>query len=333
MLFRTMLSHPDLFNALTRWATRFQRLVIQSNENIQGTSCSKIASPLLKNRHFLPLSKQPFHRHLPDIPTHPLNGRPRVLFFSGCLIDKILPRIGHAAVTVLNNHQFNLVIPPTQGCCGIPALASGDIETFNRLVGYHLELFDNQSFDYLVTACATCTSTIKKIWPQHYEPVFSKKMGNSMVSDSVENKLNALVEKTYDINEFLTDVAGISADHATQTDRPAVTYHDPCHLKKSLGVFKQPRDLIQAAGHPIIEMADSDKCCGMGGSFNILHYDLSAKIGRLKQQQITDTQCGIVASGCPACMMQISDMLSRQGSEIMVRHPVELYAASLTQES
>lgn len=324
LLFRQMLTRPKLFNALMRWTSKFQGMMIKSNQNAQGTSCSNVVSPLLKNRHFLPLSKEPFHLSLAKKESEFIEGAPNVLFFSGCLIDKILPQIAHATVKVLRHHRMNVIIPSTQGCCGIPALASGDIKTFNRLVGYHLNLFKQYDFDYLVTACATCTSTIKKTWVKHYKPVFTQPDPGA-----IDSELDALVQKTYDINQFLVDVVKVKPRHETIQDEKTVTYHDPCHLKKSLGIFIQPRELIKISGYQIIEMKEPDKCCGMGGSFTLFHYDLSTQIGTIKQQNISDTQCSTVASGCPACMMQISDMLSKAGSEITVRHPVELYADAL----
>ncbi len=133
-----------------------------------------------------------------------------------------------------------------------------------------------------------------------------------------------------DLNQFLVDeVAPELQEIQTNTDGETVTYHDPCHLKKSLGVATQPRQVIRAAGLNLVEMAGSDKCCGMGGSFNVYHYDLSASIGKIKQQNITDTGCTTLSTGCPACMMQISDMLAKAGTNIKVRHPVELYAETL----
>jgi glycolate oxidase iron-sulfur subunit len=105
-----------------------------------------------------------------------------------------------------------------------------------------------------------------------------------------------------------------------------ITYHDPCHLKKSLGVFAEPRSLIKAnPGYRLQEMPESDRCCGLGGSFNLQYYGLSANIGRLKLNNIKKSGCRIVATGCPACMLQISDMLSKSGDNIIVKHPVEIY--------
>ena len=193
-------------------------------------------------------------------------------------------------------------------------------ETFTNLVEYHIRLFDRENFDYLVTACATCTSTIKKLWPALYEGTGS----------GLKAKIRALSEKTLDINQLLvnnTCFAGFSEADEKRGER--VTYHDPCHLKKSLGVAAEPRALIKASGHELVEMEGADKCCGMGGSFNLYHYGISSRIGNLKQQNISDTGCDIVATGCPACMVQISDMLAKKGADIKVKHPVELYAQFL----
>jgi glycolate oxidase iron-sulfur subunit len=113
-----------------------------------------------------------------------------------------------------------------------------------------------------------------------------------------------------------------------------VTYHDPCHLKKSLGVFREPRALISnSPGFELVEMAAADRCCGMGGSFNLQHYDLSKRIGEKKLQSILDTHADVVATCCPACMMQITDLLSRSEASMTVRHVIELYAQGLSSDA
>jgi len=337
LIFKKMLANPKTFDTLTQWAGRFQNLFIKNEVNAQGTSCARLVSPLLGNRHILPMAKTPFHKSLSDLNLKEsalVSGKGsglRALFFTGCLIDKIFPNVAHASVRVLTHHGVALTIPKGQGCCGIPALASGDRDTFTKLVDHHLELFKQEKFDVLITACATCTSTIKKLWPTLYKNP----------SSGVKEQLNRLSEKTMDINQFLVDRVKpdfdeeLSAvpDAASEKTREIVTYHDPCHLKKSLGVADQPRTLIQAAGKRLVEMEGSDKCCGMGGSFNVYHYEVSASIGNLKQKNIADTGCTTVATGCPACMMQISDMLAKEKRNIKVRHPMELYAQALEEKT
>ena len=97
-----------------------------------------------------------------------------------------------------------------------------------------------------------------------------------------------------------------------------------------LGVSAEPRAMI--AGNPryrFREMQSPDWCCGMGGSFNLQYYGISSGIGQQKRKNIVATGCSAVATGCPACMLQISDALSRAGDRIAVRHPVEIYAEQL----
>ncbi len=318
LVLRQVLSNPERFNTVVGLAEKFQGMMVKSRESVQGTSCARFGSPLLSGRHFLPLAKNPFHR----CRTAPVSAKghsgPRVVLFTGCLIDKLMPDIGHAVVKVMAHHRVNLLVPETQGCCGIPALASGDRKTFDTLVSHHIRLFKKQPFDYLITACATCTSTVKKLWPSVFKGAANE---NEYIKE--------LCAKTMDVNQFLVDVIKVPVPDMPGEGKEAVTYHDPCHLKKSLGIFAQPRTLIRAAGHPLKEMAAPDKCCGMGGSFNLFHYEISMKIGSIKRQNIVDTGCPTVASGCPACIMQISDMLSRKKDDIKVVHPVQLYARHL----
>ena len=321
LVFRQLLAKPDRFDSLVEWAGRFQGLFTKPSANAQGTSCARLVSPLLSHRNFMPLSTTPFHKTLPEKGFTSAGSGLRVAFFTGCLIDKIFPHVASASLKVLSHHKVGVVIPPGQGCCGIPSLASGDRDSFTRLIDHNLALFEKHDFDFLVTACATCTSTIKKLWPSVYKNP----------SDSMHEKLTALSEKTMDINQFLVDQVGLAPldTFLEGSEKEIVTYHDPCHLKKSLGVADQPRQVITAAGCRLNEMAGSDKCCGMGGSFNIYHYDLSSTIGKIKEENIENTGCTTVSTGCPACMMQISDMLGKAGSSIRVRHPMELYARTL----
>jgi glycolate oxidase iron-sulfur subunit len=245
-----------------------------------------------------------------------------VAFFVGCLIDKAFPNIAHSVVDVLKHFNAKIFIPSDQGCCGIPAIASGDLDTFETLVRLHVELFSQENYDYLVTACATCSSTIIKLWP-----ALLKHADKQLL-----NKIEMIAQKTVDISWLLEkrfDIFSAISTNTEEAKKEKTTYHDPCHLKKSLGVFKEPRQVILASGNNLVEMDQSDTCCGMGGSFNLAHYDISSRIGRQKAQNIIDTKCSTVATSCPACMMQISDMLAKQNQPIQVKHPVELYAKAL----
>jgi glycolate oxidase iron-sulfur subunit len=316
-IFRRLLAHPQTLDRMAAIGARFQKILTRPVNEVVGTSCARFASPLLADRHFRPLAKTPFHRLQPALNTPAGSSGLKVGFFVGCLIDKIFPAVAQAACRVLEHHRIGVFLPAKQGCCGIPAVSSGDTATFNDLVRYHLDMFEHTPFDCLVTCCATCTSTIKKVWP-------------SLCSEDLTSRAAAIAAKTMDISQFLVKHVELTFPAAATDDGRVVTFHDSCHLKKSLGVSSEPRDLIRAnPAYLLKEMPAADDCCGMGGSFNLEHYGLSARIGGLKRDNIASIGCAEVATGCPACMLQISDMLSRAGDRIAVRHPVQIYAESL----
>ncbi len=324
LLLEKILAHPETFNRFTAMVEPFQRLFFKKQDNVQATSCARIASPLLRHRNLVLLTAKPFHSGMESVDCRVDEKGLTIGFFVGCLIDKAFPGIAHNVVTILKHFKTRIVIPQDQGCCGIPAAAAGDMKTFESLVYRNVELFSQVPVDYIVTACATCTATISRLWPSLALPV----------DPALADSLKAVCRKTVDISWLMATVLdpGAAVDQPVK-DAPCVTYHDPCHLKKSLGVFREPRKVIASAGYAVREMVQSDSCCGMGGSFNLANYDVSLAIGRQKADHIIQTGCPIVSTSCPACMMQLTDLLAGQGQQIEVRHPVELYARYLDSQS
>jgi Fe-S oxidoreductase len=109
-----------------------------------------------------------------------------------------------------------------------------------------------------------------------------------------------------------------------------ITYHDSCHLKRTLQVAKEPRALLTKAGYELTEMFECDTCCGMGGSYSIKLPEISAPILQRKLQNIKATGAATVAMDCPGCVMQIRGGMDKDGAAINVRHTVELLAEQLT---
>ncbi len=312
IILRWGLSYPRRFDYFLKSVSLVQKLFMKPAGNQSGTFCVRRFSPFFRNRHFFALANPQKYGK-----AEPLNlsSEKNKSIFSGCIIRKFLPGIARASMDALIFNNVKVVSSDREGCCGFPAIMAGDRVTFNMLVQYNLAKFESLKFDYLVTSCATCTFAIKKIWPM-------------MAKDSRINseRVAALAKKTIDINQFLV-LNGELKEIKKEDKKPViVTYHDPCHLKKSLGIAKEPREVICANKNYILkEMENADRCCGFGGSFNLRHYSLSSRIGVEKQRDIMATGCSIVASGCPACIMQISDFVSKAQEDIIVKHPVEVY--------
>ncbi len=316
---RGLLAHPQLFDRMSEWGAKFQNVFTRPANAVLGTSCARFAGPLLGDRHFRQLADPPFHKSVPALDTRGGRSGLRAAFFVGCLIDKLYPDVARASLAALNHHGVDVFLPANQACCGIPAISSGDLKTFVELVRHNVEVFARGEFDCLVTACATCTSTIKKVWPRMVP-----------ASAGFRDRALLLADKAMDIHQFLVRKAGpVAPSAAAAAPRRRVTYHDPCHLKKSLGVFTEPRELIRAnANCEFREMALPDQCCGMGGSSNLQYYEISSQIGRLKLEAVKASGCSTLATACPACMLQISDMISKAGEAMEVKHAIEIYAES-----
>ena len=316
IIFRKIISNNNRFNALFQFLAKFQFFFIKAQDIEMQTYSPRFISQFMGNRHLTKLAKIPFYKQLPVIHNNK-NNRFKVAFYTGCLIDKIFPNIANACIKALTHHNVDIYIPNDQVCCGIPFIASGDIQTFNLLLSHNLALFEKEKYDFIVTPCATCTSTIKKIWP--------------MMAIKNLNCVQKIADKTMDINQFFVNYFKIEQKTLpTNSFKTNVTWHDPCHLKKSLGIYNAPRTLINASSlYNLIEMENSDWCCGMGGSFNLQHYDISNKIGQKKYDNIVATKCECIATGCPACMIQIADVLSQNNSKIKIKHSIEIYAKQL----
>ena len=319
LIFRTLLPNPKGFDLALKVGAACQGLVFQKvKDSAQSTVKAPLLTAMIGDRHIHALPAKPLHDTFRDLDTMPGASGLKVLFYPGCVIDRLYTRVGEACIKVLKHHGVGISMPSNLACCGMPSLASGDTKGFEKQVRQNLSILAGKTFDYIITPCGSCTAAIKEHWAA---------LGNFTPAE--REQLKAIAAKAIDINAFLVDVLKVHpvtpADSAVE-----VTYHDPCHLKKSLKISKQPRDLIQAnPGYKLKEMSESDRCCGCGGSFNLLHYDYSKQIGKKKRDMIVNTGAPVVATGCPACMMQLNDILSREGDKVEVKHSIELYADSL----
>lgn len=321
VIFRTLLAKPGLFNLAMRVGAPCQGLLFRSTGNIQPTTRAPLLDGMIGKRHIRKLAAKPLHVTEGAVDTLPGKSGIRVAFFPGCLGDKLYTGMAEACLKVLRHHGVGIFMPDGMACCGIPAVSSGDIEGMLRQTQVNLEVLSKGQFDYLVTPCSSCTSTIKELWPHYAQRLTARE----------QSLARELAAKTMDINAFLIDVLKVaSAEDAAAGTPVKVTYHDSCHLRNSLKITKQPRQVIGLnPRYDLVEMAEADRCCGCGGSFNLFHYDLSSRIGQRKRNNAVATGARVVAAGCPACMMQLEDMLSQNGDPVVVKHTVEIYAESL----
>lgn len=259
----------------------------------------KVVRPFLKDRGLNPQESQ-------------AGDGPKVLLFSGCLVDKVYPFVGEGLVGLLTEAGVRVEIPEGQGCCGIPLLSGGDVEAFADVVRSHLSLFGGEDFDFIVTPCATCTHALKELW-----------LKAEGLDDSERKSLEGIASKVMDGSQLLASLGDTPEEGDVEEESLVVTVHDPCHSRHSLKNTRHVRELVKQAGHTLVEMEAG--CCGLGGSFGVSHRSLSLEIGATCLQRMEATGADVVVTTCPGCMAQIEALLTASGSSMKVRHAVELF--------
>jgi L-lactate dehydrogenase complex protein LldE len=239
--------------------------------------------------------------------------RPRtVTLFVQCLVDGLYPEVGRAMVAVLERLGLALECPTRQTCCGQPAFNAGYRNEARSAAKHFITVFE--AADTIVCPSGSCVSMVR----HHYSELFAHR-------PQWQRRAAAVAARTFEFSEFLVDVLGVTDLGARYRGR--VTYHDSCHLLRTLGVRKQPRALIAGVRDlEFVEMNESDRCCGFGGSFAVKYPEISGAMVDDKVGHILDSGADAVIGCDMGCLMNIQGRLSRIGSTVAVLHIAQLLA-------
>ena len=270
-------------------------------------------------------------RSLPAIAAEPFRDRfkkirqpklkEKAVFYAGCLIDFAYPEMGEALVKILNKAGIEVIFPQEQTCCGAPARYSGAYEVAAKNAVDNINALLSEDAQYVISACPTCTVALSHEFISTFESLGQ--------TESIP-RAKVLAAKTIDFSTLVKTLVDEGRLTLKEGKNPGkVTYHDSCHLKRTLQVSAQPRELLTKAGYELAEMFECDTCCGMGGSYSIKLPEISAPILQRKLQNIKNSGAKVVAMDCPGCVMQIRGGVDQDGADISVRHTVELLAEQL----
>jgi glycolate oxidase iron-sulfur subunit len=316
LLYRWLLPRRRLFGNVVRFISWFQKILFPKT---QGTirHLPLFLSALGKGRQ-IPEIAPKFLRQMVPVKATPASDIKKVMtvgYFTGCMTDFVFPDVGKKIIGFLNRNGVEVITPLEQGCCGAPVfLGSGDFQTGRKLADVNVEAF--KDVDYVISDCATCASAMKDY--------------KKYLADTPERAENyeKFASKVKDISEFLIDVLKLPDDAykvSPEFKGKKVTWHDPCHLNRHLGIKVQPRKILKSLKDiEYVEMPNADVCCGMGGTFSINFYDLSGKIAEKKVNGIESTDADIVVTGCPGCEIQLIDSLIKHDKKVKVMHIMEL---------
>ncbi len=248
----------------------------------------------------------------------------RVGLVSGCVQDLAFSHVNADTIEVLQANGCEVAVPPGQQCCGSLHGHNGEIEAARGLARSNLDAFDLDRLDAVVVNAGGCGSHVK-----HYDRL--------LAGDPVyRGRAAEWTRKVRDVHELLAEVGPRPPGAALQCAGGGllrVTCHESCHLKHGQGVSQQPREILAAIpGLELVELAESDWCCGSAGIYNITQPEMSAALLERKLGHLAATGAEVVATANPGCAVQIEVGLRQRGETVRVEHPVSLLAAAYRAE-
>jgi glycolate oxidase iron-sulfur subunit len=279
-----------------------------------------------------PLQPEGFRDGLPVVVPAKGERRARVGLVLGCVQRLFDPEVNAATLEVLTANGVEVVIPPSQGCCGAVTHHQGEMEQTRELANALIESFravvgpgkaaGAEPLDAVVVAASGCGHTLK-----HYDRLLESDQGTAFAS------------QVRDVHEFLAELGLSDAFQAglqplthrdgqpASADNPVVVaYHDACHMLHGQGISAEPRQLLRAIPHlQLREATEAGVCCGSAGIYNLVQPQEAAALGQIKAADLCGTGAEVVASANIGCTMQLRRHL---GDGPRVAHPLQLLAAA-----
>ncbi|MGD9947784.1 MAG: (Fe-S)-binding protein [Desulfobulbus sp.] len=308
----TLTGSKSLLKTLIKGADLLSPLLFKKIPESSGLRL-RFSPDLLKNRSLPPLPDHTLFDRVPEF----LQGqadKPVVGIFAGCALTYLYPQVGELLVRLPHRLGYSVVLPKAQGCCGMPALSSGNESLIDKLAKENLKAFTQHKPSVILTGCASCHGMLAG----HYAEKAGNPFGVAIMDIHAFLAANGIIERL--------------AALPRRENRVILTYHDPCHLRTA-GITKQPRDLLRALPQTeYVEMENAGLCCGLGGTFTANHPELSRAIGDKKTLGLTNSNAALVASGCPGCILQLQDIIDRAGLKMRAVHSLELITQALVDD-
>jgi L-lactate dehydrogenase complex protein LldE len=246
-----------------------------------------------------------------------MTAKPRVGLFVTCLVDLVRPQVGFAAVKLLEDAGCEVIVPPTQTCCGQPAWNSGADKHAQDIACQVVDAFEG--FDYVVAPSGSCAGMLRK----HYPDVLAN-------DSAYAPRARALAAKTHELISFLVNVRRVERVAASFTAKAC--YHDSCSSLREMNVKTEPRKLLASVdGLSLSELSEPEVCCGFGGLFAVKYPAISERMADDKIKDARATGTDTLLGADLGCLLHLAGRMERGGKSLRVRHIAEVLADMSTE--
>lgn len=245
---------------------------------------------------------------------------PRALvgFFEGCIAGVMNAHVHRKAAELLCAAGADVISPPAQICCGAIHLHNNDPDAAAHMARHNIDTYlpdGGPELDYVIT----CTAG---------DGAMLKQYGELLAGDPLyAQRAQRFSAKVRDVTEVLHEL-GLPAMKQRLVGR--VTYHDACHLAHGQRVTSAPRALLRSVpGLELVELPESDVCCGAAGTYNLTQPEMAGALADRKLDRIAETGCDHVASGNIGCSLHLAAQAASRGQSVRFIHPVEVLHAAV----
>ena len=229
--------------------------------------------------------------------------------FIPCFIDQLYPDTAANSMKLLEHLGCKVHYNPLQTCCGQPMFNSGDWDGSRRLATKFLNDFSGER--PIVSPSGSCSGFIKN----HYHQL--------LPDDQIQ--VPKVAQQVYEITDFILNYLKIEQLDVSFPHK--VTFHDSCHALREYKIKDEPRQLLRMVkGLEIVEMEDSESCCGFGGTFSAKFKDISQAMVEQKVQDAIQTGVKYIVTTEASCLMNIQGYITKHKLPIKTVHLVDILA-------
>ncbi len=235
-----------------------------------------------------------------------------IQLFVPCFVDQLYPQTAFNMVKILEKTGCSVSYNSKQTCCGQPAFNAGFWDEARSVCMKFVD--DFKDAEYIVAPSASCVGFIRNY--------YFKLLENS----SVHNEMKDLSKKIFEFSEFMVNVLQIENVGATLNGK--ATYHDSCSALRECKIKTEPRKLLShVKGLELVEINETETCCGFGGTFAVKFEPISIAMAEQKIENALATNAEYLVTTDLSCIMQLDGCIKNKGLKLKTMHLVDVLAS------
>ncbi len=236
----------------------------------------------------------------------------KVQLFIPCFVDQLYPQTAFNMVKVLEKAGCRVHYNTNQTCCGQPAFNAGFWEDAKKVATKFVKDFEGP--DFIIAPSASCVGFVRN----YYNTLFE--------DSSMHTEIKEISKRIFEFTEFLTDILKIENYGAVLNGK--ATYHDSCAGLRECKIHDGPRKLLnKVKGLELIEMKETETCCGFGGSFAVKFEPISIAMVDQKVNHALDTGADYIISTDLSCLMHLDGYITKKMLPIKTMHIADVLAS------